>query len=173
MENIKPQIKLQHNPIWLLIGISVVIFLAFAGQSAKLTCKHTQQAGSVNCVKESSLFWVIPLRTTKVSDVRGAQVGESYDDETGDTYRVELLTGHGMVPLNTVYTSGPSTKRDIAGKISAFVQSTTAGSLEVTDPGLLSLENLICTAIWLPLGWGITTILRSFKSGSRLAERTP
>lgn len=164
MEKLKQPVSQRRNPAWLIIGAFLIFFLAIGGQSVRLTCKRTRQAGSVNCLKEIHFLWVIPMRTTKVSDVRGAQVGESYGEESGDTYRVELLTGHGMVPLTKDYTSGPTTKRDLAEKINAFVQSTTEGSLEVTEPGLLSLENIICVVIWLPIAYLANAILGGAKS---------
>ncbi len=164
MEKAKHPIIQLLNPKWLLIGLFILIFLVIGGQSAKLTCKHTRQAGTVNCIKVKRLLWITPLGTSEILDVRGAQIASTYADETGETYRVELITGKGIVPINSVYTSGYSTKSEVADQINGYIQHPTEDPLTVTEPGLMSLENVICAAIWLPIAWAMSAVWGKIKS---------
>ncbi len=137
----------------IVIGIFVAAFLVFGGESSKLTCKHSRQPGTATCVKKSVLLWVIPLSTKSINEVSGAQLSATTGYEDSDVYRVELITPQGIAPLTSAYTSGYSTKRDLVEQVNTFLQSTGNETLVANEPGMLSLENLLCTAIWLPIAY--------------------
>jgi hypothetical protein len=136
-----------------------------------LTCSRAAPRGSVNCAKQTRLLWAISLPQQRIDDVRGARVSISSDDE-GVGYRVELLAAHGTVPLTFVYSSGRSTKDKVADEINAFVRRTAPGTLTVTEPGLLSVENVVWMLIWLPfaaLGHFVWQGIKSRFGGARPA----
>lgn len=149
MEKTKRLLTHLRNPKWLIMGAFLLFFFAIVGQSAKLTCERTHSNRAVNCLKEAHFFWVISLGTTSIADVQEARLVGGYDDDYGATYRVELLAGQGVIPLNSVYTSGFGTKDDIVNQINDYVQNPTEDSLVVTDPGLLNFENFVWAAIGL------------------------
>ena len=167
MEEKKVQSKTRALPIWIVIAVCVLVFFIFGGQSARVSCKHTRQLGLVNCTKQSRLLWVFPIKTQTINSVSGAQLNETEDYEGDTTYRVELITSQGIVPLTSIYTSGYSTKRDVVGQINAFVQNANATVLEVNEPGLLSGENIICMLIWFPISYLFSKVCEAVRSGLR------
>ena len=57
-----------------------------------------------------------------IRQLRGAYVQDNCDED-GCTYRVELRTAGGTVPLTSVYSSGLEKKRSTAERINEFVDS--------------------------------------------------
>ncbi len=158
METTKTQPKKSGKSGWIIIAVFVVIFLIFGGESSRLTCRHSRQPQTALCTKQSRLLWVFPLSTKTVENVSGAQLGVTSGEESGTVYRVELVTSQGIVPLTSMYTSGSSTKQDVVDQINTYLQSTRNDPLVTTEPGMLSLENLICSAIWLPVAWAFSKL---------------
>lgn len=146
---------------YLLFAAFLLAFFGILGAPMELTCKRVEPGGPVDCVRQTRLLWVIPLPAQFFDNVRGARVGESSGYEDGATYRVELLTANGWVPLTNGYTSGRFAKDEVADKVNALAYSVAPGTFTVTEPGLLSLENITCLLIWLPFAligsylWGI------------------
>lgn len=140
-------VKSRQNSPWLILAIIVVTLIALGGQTVRLTCTRIEPGAPVNCVKQTSLLWTIPLGEEEIRDVRGADVAGSDDA----TYRVELLTARGTVPFTFGYTSGGSSKRDAADRINAFVLATKDKKVVIAEPGLFGVENFLCLLIWLPL----------------------
>jgi hypothetical protein len=122
---------------WLWIALFLVVFITVGGESVKLTCGRAEAGGAINCIKQSKLLWIIPLGEKSISQVRGARLGESSYEDT-PTYRVELVTTEGYVPVTSLYTSGYSTKKDCVDKINAFARGASLGPLVIAEPGLLS-----------------------------------
>jgi hypothetical protein len=148
----------------IVIAAFVIFFLGLGGQSSRLTCKHARGSSLTNCVNQAKLLWVIPLGNHSINSVIGAQLGSSDDYEGGSTYRVELRTAQGIVPLTAVYTSGYSTKREVVDQINAYVQTTDPTPLELTEPGMLSGENFFCMLIWLPIAYLLSKVRGGIKS---------
>jgi len=148
----------------IVIAAFVVFFLGLGGQSSRLTCKHARGSSLTNCVNQVKLLWVIPLGTHTINSVIGAELIYSEGYEGAATYRVELRTAQGNVPLTSMYTSGDYTKRDVVDQINAYVQTTNPKPLELTEPGMLSGENFFCTLIWLPIAWGLSKAWGGIKS---------
>lgn len=146
-----------------VIGVVIIVafvlfFLLLGGQSSRLTCKQARVSGLANCLQQKKLLWVFPMGTYAIDGVSGAQLADSETAEGDPVYRVELITSRGIVPLSSMYTSGYSSKRDVVDQVNAFVQNTDSSALELTEPGLLSMENLICVLIWFPLSYAFSKV---------------
>lgn len=135
---------------YLLFAAALVTFFGILGAPMELTCRRAQVGGPMYCVQQTQLLWFIRLPERRIDDVRGARVGESSGYDDGPTYRVELLTANGWVPLTNGYTSGRYAKDEVARKVNVFANSTAPGTLAMTEPGLLSAENVACLLIWIP-----------------------
>lgn len=151
---------------WTLI---VVVFLGVFGAPVVLACSRTAPRGPVNCVKQTRLLGAIPLPQERIDDVRSARVSASRDSEGDAVYWVELLTPNGAVPL-TIHTSGGHAKDKVAGEINAFVSSGALETLTVTEPGLFSVENVVCMLIWLPFAALLSFIWQGLQSRLRGAK---
>ena len=136
---------------WLAV-VAVLALVAILGSPVSLECGRAVRQGSVHCTKQTRLLWIIRLSPESVAEVRGAHLASVPGDEYCDPcYRVELETAQGIVPLNATYTSGNSEMGKIVNKVNDFVRSGTPGTLAVTEPGLLSFDNLYCFVGWLIL----------------------
>ena len=153
-----------------VVSIVVAAFV-FGGAPVKLTCRRLERAGQVNCTRQTIVLGIFPLREERFEGIRGASVdmseGGGGEYASGPTYRVELATSSGAVPLRTVYTSDSSPKEEAAQRINTFVQSKQVGTLTLTEPGMLSVGNLFCMGIWLVLYilWAGIKKIFSFGSG--------
>lgn len=143
--------KSRWGPVIAAVFILIfVVGLGTIGAPVDLTCTRLEWQGPMNCARQTRLFWVIPSAEEHIRDVKGARLVESSGGEDGPTYRVELIiTYGGTAPLTSGYTSGSSTKQDVVDKINKFVNVPSPGTLEVTEPGIISLENMGCWLIWL------------------------
>lgn len=63
-----------------------------------------------------------------INQLYGTKLGISEGDE-GYTYRVEMLTSDGEIPLTPVYSSGEKSKREKIKKINDFINNQTANFL--------------------------------------------
>ena len=133
------------------VALIAIIFLVLGGGSVKLTCSREGENTGITCIKQPMMLWIIPLKTKTIPEVREARLADTSDSEGGSVYRVELVTGQGIVPLTTMYSSGKSTKAEVVDQINAFMSDPNQGDLTVHEPGLLSLENLFCLVIWMPI----------------------
>lgn len=88
--------------------IAVLAFVGFSRvvQTVKLTCTRFEAREPVNCIKQTTLFGVIPFGAEEIYGVEGATLVHC-DSCEGGGYRVELLTAQGNVPLNSVYYGPP------------------------------------------------------------------
>ncbi|MGE5123390.1 MAG: hypothetical protein ACM3H7_02665, partial [Acidobacteriaceae bacterium] len=148
MDQKKAQNKKNSIVGMVMLGIFALVFLIVGGQSTRLTCKHERRSGMVSCTAQTVWLWLIPLGTRLIDNVNGAQLGSSETPEGDPVYRVEILTNQGSVPLNRVYSSGFSTKQDVVDEINRFVKNTPGGMLTTSEPGLFSLENVVCMIVW-------------------------
>jgi hypothetical protein len=104
--------------VFALFGIA---FLYLFGQGTTLICAHVE-SNRIDCTKQ--VTWMgRPIKETQhIGQLRGAYVQDNCDED-GCTYRVELRTADGTVPLTSVYSSGLEKKRSTADRINAFVDS--------------------------------------------------
>ena len=109
--------------IFALVGC--IVLLVF-GQTATLDCERVEST-QISCEKQSRLLGMTVSRRS-ISRLQGARMDESCDED-GCTYRVELRTDQGIVPLTAFYSSGSQSKQKTADQINAFVQDSKEKSL--------------------------------------------
>lgn len=112
-----------------VVGLAMIFLFA---RESTLRCTHPEPS-RVECVKEMTWLWLVPMGQATVTDVEGAWVAEAPCDEYGCTYRVVLSTGQGDVPLTDVYTSGLKWKEELVARITAFVEDGAEQTLEVRE----------------------------------------
>ncbi|MBN1933068.1 MAG: hypothetical protein JW934_00305 [Anaerolineae bacterium] len=144
--------------LFVAIGLSDIImslvFLLLFGRTATLTCRRPEPR-QVVCEQKSTLFGRIMSGPKTLSGVRGAQVGES-EDEDGTTYRVELLTDQGVEPFSGWYTSDYKRQRELADQINAFVEDTQQQSTEIEHKPEVWL--LIAIGVFGAVGLGVMLV---------------
>ncbi|BAQ61117.1 cysteine sulfinate desulfinase/cysteine desulfurase and related enzymes [Geminocystis sp. NIES-3708] len=105
-------------------GIAVIFFM---GTLNTLQCNRVEfQQISCQLIREG-------LRGKKnidIGQVYSTELGISGGDE-GDTYRIELNTSEGIIPLTEVYSSGSTNKRKQVKKINNFITDKTQNSLKI------------------------------------------
>jgi hypothetical protein len=113
-----------------------VLSLIF-GQAAILTCNRIEPS-QIECVRQTKWLRWVPVGEQSIPELRGAEVGQSCDED-GCTYRVELNTAEGLIPLTTYFSSGAGPKQEATERINAFLQNPQGSSLTVrSDAGLLA-----------------------------------
>ncbi len=152
---------LSQNRRWLLfvvIGLSDIlmslVFLLLFGRTATLTCRRPEPR-QVVCEQRTTLFGRIVSGPKTLSGVRGAQLGES-EDEDGTTYRVELLTDRGVEPFSGWYTSDYKGQRELADQINAFVEDERRQSTEIEHKPEVWL--LIAIGLFGAIGLGVMLV---------------
>lgn len=112
--------RIQTMVFGLAFSCCGLIFLLFMAQRADLNCRRVEPT-QINCQLQSSLLGLVPISSQSVSGLIDAGVAENCDSD-GCTYRVELRTESGSVPLASFYSSGEEPKRLLANQINRFVQ---------------------------------------------------
>jgi hypothetical protein len=144
-------ISAQKDRSWLL-PVAILTMVILIGSPVHLSCACADAHGPVNCTKETRLLWFIPLPEEMVVDVRGAHLASIPGDEYCDPcYRVELETGGGIVPVKSAYTNGSSGMQLVVEKVNTFAHSAAPGTLQINEPGLLSLDTLLNIVFWFIL----------------------
>jgi hypothetical protein len=114
------------------------LFSFIFGQDTTLTCQRVETT-QVECLKESKWLGQVSMSEASIQGLEGAWVAESCDED-GCTYRVEMDTADGRVPLTSYYSSGARSKHETADRINAFLRNPAEGSLTVkSGAGLLGL----------------------------------
>lgn len=134
-------------------GMGAVAMIVF-GQVSVLRCTYPEPS-HLACVKEVKWLGLVPVGEEIISDVRGAWVDESCDSD-GCTYRVELSTGQGDLPLTAYYSSGERSKSEAAAEINAYVAEGEGEALEIREGSGL-LGGLI-GGIFIVVGLGIAVV---------------
>ncbi|BAQ65274.1 hypothetical protein [Geminocystis sp. NIES-3709] len=110
-------------------GIAVIIFL---GKLNTLKCNHaiipqaqieTQQ---ISC--QLTRQGLMRKETINIPQLYEVELGVS-DSDDGETYRIELITSQGKIPLAEVYSSGSKNKRKKLKKIKSFIKNSNEDSL--------------------------------------------
>lgn len=145
----KKESSLEETTTTWLWAVVIITFVAILGSPVVLKCERFAVGGAVICTKQTRLFWIIPLPETTVPGVQGARLTSIPGDEYCDPcYRVELETAQGIVPLKDAYINGSSYMDTVVEKVNHFVRTDEPGILEVTEPGLLNVQNLFCFVGW-------------------------
>lgn len=138
----------ETNTTWLWVVVIITVVAIF-GSPVLLKCERFASGGAVSCTKQMRVLWIIPLPETRVPNVQGARLTSIPGDEYCDPcYRVELETAQGIVPLKDTYTNGSSYMGTVVEDVNRFVRTEEPGILDVTEPGLLNVQNLFCFVGW-------------------------
>jgi hypothetical protein len=129
-----------------LVGLVVyILFISEGGRTAEAICTRVEPSGPVDCVREISMFWIIPLDKMEIRNVKSVLWEETkwYDSEGSllYAYSIELATDQGQYPFSPYYSPG-GPKLEALESLQSFVYSTAPGTLVVTDPGALTWETL-------------------------------
>lgn len=142
----------------ILLGLAFffcgLLFMLVLSVQVDLSCQRTA-AERVDCERQTSLYGIVRLGGGTVYDVLSASVAESCDSD-GCTYRIELITPSGLVPVTGMYSSGWEAKQRFADEINDFLADTGASQVELrfrnlSDAGLVVLVPVLFT----PIGWGV------------------
>jgi hypothetical protein len=145
--------------VWVLLLLTEVLALGgFAyvlGQVTTLACDRVG-TDQIDCRIQSKWLDLLTLRDQFVRDVRGARVAENCDED-GCTYRVELVTRAGVVPLTSHYSLDSTGKEHVAQRINDFASGSVAPSLAVRDqfgrPMLIVLAAVVAVPLLEGLSW--------------------
>jgi hypothetical protein len=129
-----------------LVGLMVyILIISEGGRTAKASCTRLEPYGPVNCVREISLFWIIPFDKMEIRNVKSVIWDEVrwYDSEGSllYAYSIELATDQGQYPFSPYHSPG-GPKIKALESLQSFVYSTAPGTLVVTDPGELTWQTL-------------------------------
>lgn len=134
----------------LVFALAGVFILYITGTETTLTCTRVR-ANQVNCTAQDRWFGLADLGTRSMEAVRRASVVDNCDTD-GCTYRVELDTELGWMPIQDVYSSGREDKEETAGAINTFLQDQGRETFTITQS--LGAWALFALAFCLP-GVGI------------------
>ena len=82
-------------------GVLAVFVFGWIGE---LSCSRPEPM-TVDCVRSSKLFGMLLPREEQLPGLRSAYLSESCDED-GCSYRVDMVTAEGTVPLVNYYTGG-------------------------------------------------------------------
>jgi nitroreductase len=154
--------------IAMAIGLASVLIL---GSEPTLTCTHTRST-QIECNKQMNLLGMLPIGKRPISNVQRAWLIDKDCHPGGCTYRIELDTTDGSVPLTITSASGPRDP-DAAEQINTFIQSPHEDSLVIKGKvnrfvvwlsGFVVVGGLVFTA--LSLG----TLRRAAREGPRMRQ---
>ena len=161
------------TPGTIFIGLAffscgLLFFVAF-GQSYTLRCARPEPS-QIRCTRERLWLRAVSTGSETVEGLSQAWVAESCDED-GCTYRVEMATAEGQMPLTGYYSSGYDEKAIVASEINTFVADSRIPDLEVrSDAGLFGfLFPLIFVVVGLGIALaGAISVFRIFLQGARL-----
>lgn len=118
-----------------LMGLAFTVFgfgfLLIAAHRTEVTCSRVEPQ-VVNCNLQASWLGWFPQTPRVVSNVQQAVVSDNCDSD-GCTYRVELLTPAGVVPLTNAYSSGYEDKQQSASQVNGYLAGATGEPLQFTS----------------------------------------
>lgn len=135
------------------IVIAVLLAIGIVTSPTGLECERAEAGGRVNCVKQASILWIIPLPRQEIDDVRSALldqwVGVDDEGDRADYFRIALTTGRGRVPLTQVYYAYDwRKKQELVDRINGFLMGQEPGRLAVSEGGFPSLQDVaVVTAL--------------------------
>jgi hypothetical protein len=124
---------------YLILGLVFIavglVFLLIAAHRTDITCERVEPQ-STRCTIQSSWLGRFPQAPRTADEVQEAYVSDSCDSD-GCTYRVELLTRYGAVPVTNAYSSGYDDKARTASQINGYLGQVGAAPLQLrTDLGM-------------------------------------
>jgi len=144
--------------IYLAIGaLSLIILLAtlsVAGQQQTLRCDRLA-SGEIDCVIKNSILGVIILGEKTISGAKAASIGQQCPD-VDCTYRIEMYSPQGMIPVNEKYSSNYEQQLRIKDELNKFFTDNTSSFVQLreeTNPYLIGAVVLVFLLIWIYLGY--------------------
>jgi hypothetical protein len=118
--------------IFLTIGL--LVGLVFAKQYAFECERLSPQTDEGNCELTAAGFRGTETTSFPISELQGARVASNYDSEDrSTTYRVEILTERGELPITPVWSSGQQSKQEMADEIEQFAQNQSISNLAIAQ----------------------------------------
>ena len=128
--------------------------LAIAGREQTLRCERLA-SGEVDCVVKQSILGVITLNEKTIPGAQAVSMGQQCPD-VDCTYRLEIYSVQGLVPVNEKYTSNYQQLLNIKDEINNFFtakSSTFVMMKEETNPYLIAAVVMVFLLIWGYLGY--------------------
>jgi len=117
----------------LLMGAGGITLLLFVNLTT-FECKRLEAATNQGqCQLTSNGVLGSDVTTIPIKSLQGAKLDQSNRSSSGGraTYRIELLTAEGTVPVTNVYSSGIANQRQQVEQIRSFVEDPTQISLNI------------------------------------------
>lgn len=144
--------------IYLTIGVLtlviLVVTLATAGKQQTLRCDRLA-SGETDCVVKKSILGVIPLNEKTIPGAKAISISQQCPD-IKCTYRLELYSIQGLVPVDEKYTSDYDRQLKIKEEINNFFKDETSPFImmqEKTNPLIITAVVLAVLMIWAYLGY--------------------
>ncbi|NEP57883.1 MAG: hypothetical protein F6K31_12805 [Symploca sp. SIO2G7] len=113
----------------LLMGAGTMIVLLFVDLTT-LECKRVEPpTNQGECQLSSQGVLDSDVTIIPIKSLQGAKLKRSGRRRT--TYRIELLTAEGTVPLTNIYSSGGASKQQQVQQIRSFIENPTQASLNL------------------------------------------
>jgi len=121
-----------------LIAICLgIMALILGGQTTVLRCTRPEPSRVV-CVKQVKWLGAVPVREETVEDVRRAVVDEHISGvHRKRSYRVELISSQGNVPLTAYYSTPYWQYEETAAQINAYLKSDAEDTFEIREGNAL------------------------------------
>ena len=94
----------------------------FVGYTTDLACERPEPT-TLHCVRQRKLFGLFPLSETSVPTIQFAFVSQSCDHNNICTYRVELDTVDGIIPLAPLYIPNFNQQANSVARINNFLDN--------------------------------------------------
>ena len=142
-----------------LIGVILTVIggLALILSGWTISLKRTVEGQQTKCITmQTSWLGLITLEREKMSAVQAARIIKNNHDRSSEerTYRVELDTPNGIIPLSLWYSPDFDTKQETVNRINAFIGNPAAQSVLIKEGSLPGIV-FSCVAFFS----GITLLL--------------
>jgi hypothetical protein len=117
-----------------VLGVGAMIY--FGGRTQKLICTRAEPGGLVDCVRQTSWLWMIPMNEEAIRDVRAARSNPWWTPEEGilcSYYGIELSTSQGGVKLRFSDNLHLASSTYVEQRINDFLRGATKESLVIND----------------------------------------
>jgi hypothetical protein len=132
----------------------LLITLATAGKERTLRCVRLE-SGVVDCVLKESILGIVTLSEKSIPGAQAVSIGQQCVDLIC-TYRLEVYSSQGLVPVDEKYSSNYDQLLAIKEQVNDFFLDETRGFVQVkeeTNPYLIAAVVLVALLIWAYLGY--------------------
>jgi hypothetical protein len=144
--------------LYLTIGalalVILLVTLGTAGRQQTLRCERLE-SGEVDCIAKQSILGVIPLNEKSIPGARAASIAQQCP-EVKCTYRLEIYSIQGLVPVDEKYTADYERQLKVKEQINDFFKDESSPSItmqEKTNPIIISAIVVAFLLIWGYLGF--------------------